>query len=123
MQEPQRRIVVDDAKAERLREEMQRAVEVAGIEIDVDDLARTVGDVAGVGMVGAIGDKGEVAAVRILAGKAVTAARRTELCRRARLGSRRRDLFVKASMPARSATSNAIRTTAGCDPPCSPSKW
>jgi len=81
MQEPQRRIVVDDAETERLRKEAQTGIEVARVEIDVDDLARPVGNIARIGMVGAIADESEVAAVGILAGKAVAATRRVKPCR------------------------------------------
>jgi hypothetical protein len=40
VQKPQRRILVDQPKAERLREKGKARVEVARIEVDMRDLAR-----------------------------------------------------------------------------------
>jgi hypothetical protein len=96
MQEPQRRIVVDDAEAERLREKGEAAVEIARVEIDVDDLARPVRLVGGIGMVGGAADEGEVAAVGILAAEAVAAAGDGDIPRRRRLAAGRRDLRMQS---------------------------
>src|SRR5262249_12858301 len=81
-QEPQRRILVDLPEAERLGEELQTRVEVAGVEVDVRDLSRAIGLVLGVGMLDAAGDEREVAAVRILAAEAVAATVGVKLGRR-----------------------------------------
>ena len=55
------------------------------------DLARPVGLILAVGVVGAAGDESEVAAVRVLAAEAVAAAVGGKLCRRADRTSGRRD--------------------------------
>ncbi len=74
VQEGERRVLVDHPEAERTGEEAERAVDVAGVEIDVDDAARAVGPIGGIGMIGAVADEGEIAPVGILAGEAVAAA-------------------------------------------------
>jgi hypothetical protein len=74
MQEPERRIIIDDTRAERRGEELQARVELAGVEIDMGDLARAVGLIVGVRMIGDVADKREVAAVGILAGEAAAGA-------------------------------------------------
>ena len=74
MQKPQRRVLVDLAEAERLGEKALARVEVAGVEIDMRDLARPVGRVLRVRVVGALAHEGEVAAVRVPAAEAVAAA-------------------------------------------------
>jgi len=50
----------------------------------VGDLARPLGMVGAAGVIGAIADEGEVAAVRVFAGETVAATRRREFARRAR---------------------------------------
>ena len=55
------------------------------------DLARPVGPIRRVGMIGGVADEAEIAAVGILAAKAVTAAGARQFCRRCRLRSSRRD--------------------------------
>ena len=83
MQKPQRGVLVDLSKAERLGEEAIAGVEVQGVEIDVGDLARPVGHVLGVRVIGARAHECEVAAVGIQAAEAVAAAVGGEPRRRA----------------------------------------
>ena len=74
MQKPQRSVLVDLPEAERPGEKAMAGVEVQGVEINVGDLARPVGHVLHVRVVGARAHEGEVAPVRIPATEAVAAA-------------------------------------------------
>jgi hypothetical protein len=123
VQEGERRVLVDDAKAERAGEEAERSLDVARVEIDVDDLARPVGPIGGIGMIGAAADESEIAAVGILAGKAVAAAggrERRGLCRLAARGGgpavQRVDRVAVGDV-------EHVRITAGRAPACRPTMW
>jgi hypothetical protein len=59
------------------------------------DLARAIGAILAVSMVGAIADEQKIAAVRILAAKAVTAAGRGRFRRRSGFDSRSRDRVMQ----------------------------
>jgi hypothetical protein len=74
MQKPQRGVLVDLSKAERLGEEAIAGVEVQGVEIDVGDPARPVGHVLCVRVIGARAHECEIAAVGIHAAETIAAA-------------------------------------------------
>ena len=98
-QKPERRILVDHLKAERPGEEPQACIEVAGIEIDVRYLARTIGIVVDVRMVGTTAHEREVAAIRVLAAESVAAAWERQLRRPAGRATRRQDCLMQGAHP------------------------
>jgi len=124
VQEPQRRVLVDDAEAEHLGEEFEAGVEVLDVEIDVGDAPRPVGLALRVGMVGAAGDEAEVAAVGVLAAEAVAAAARGgKLGRRADPDAARRNGAVERVDVRAAGDVENEQTMPSCGPRCSPTMW
>ena len=98
-QKPERRILVDQLKTERPGEEPQACIEVAGIEIDVRYLARMIGLVLDVRVVGTTAHEHEVAAIRVLAAESIAAAWERQLRRHAGRATRSRDCLMQGTHP------------------------
>ena len=95
VEEMQRAAVIDVAEAERVDQEVVAGLEIGGVEVDVCDLARPVGLVGGVLVVGGVADHGEIAAFRIGEAEAVAAAGARQRVRRVALAAGLRHLLVQ----------------------------
>ena len=95
MEEIQLSAVIDEAESENIDHELVGLLDLRGVEVDVSDLARTVGRIARIAMIPRVAQDREVAVLDVGKAEAVAAARPVDRVRRLGRTTALHDLAVQ----------------------------